>query len=141
MTSDRPPLSLTMASDLALLPVARAFVEAACRAGGLDRSTTYSIVLAVNEAISNVIRHAHQDLPQAELQIHCRFHPDAVEIQILDEGKPFDLSAVPHLDPGEIRIGGRGVFLMRTLMDELSCQPRGQRGNALRMLKRCRRES
>ena len=35
------------------------------------------------------------------------------------------------------RIGGRGVFLMRTLMDELSCERRGTRGNVLRMVKFC----
>ena len=55
---------------------------------------------------------------------------------MLDEGAPFDLDAVPYLDPAELRLGGRGVFLMRTLMDELSCQPREQRGNTLRMVKR-----
>jgi hypothetical protein len=43
---------------------------------------------------------------------------------------------VPHLDPGEVRLGGRGVFLMRKLTDELSCQPRGARGNVLRLVKR-----
>ena len=40
-----------------------------------------------------------------------------------------------HLDPSELRIGGRGVFLMRSIMDELTCQPRGEKGNALRMVK------
>ena len=56
---------------------------------------------------------------------------------MLDEGAPFDLPAVPEMDPAELRIGGRGVFLMRTLMDELTCQPRGERGNVLRMVKFC----
>ena len=45
--------------------------------------------------------------------------------------------AVPHLDPAELRVGGRGVYIMRTIMDELTCQPRGERGNVLRMVKRC----
>jgi len=60
---------------------------------------------------------------------------------LLDQGAPFDLDAVPKLDPRELRIGGRGVFLMRALMDELSCQPRGERGNTLRMVKRCSQQS
>jgi anti-sigma regulatory factor (Ser/Thr protein kinase) len=47
---------------------------------------------------------------------------------------------VPHLDPGEVRVGGRGIFLMRQLMDELSSQPRSQGGNILRMVKRCPRK-
>jgi anti-sigma regulatory factor (Ser/Thr protein kinase) len=64
-----------------------------------------------------------------------------MEVRVLDEGEPFDVCAVPHLNPAEIRIGGRGVFLMRTLMDEIQCVPRGERGNTLCMVKRCRRNS
>jgi anti-sigma regulatory factor (Ser/Thr protein kinase) len=72
------------------------------------------------------------------VQIQCRLSDAAIEICLLDEGDPFDLSAVPHMDPAEVRLGGRGVFLMRTLMDELNCERRGNRGNALHMVKRCR---
>jgi anti-sigma regulatory factor (Ser/Thr protein kinase) len=68
--------------------------------------------------------------------VQCFLHPDSIEIRLLDEGEPFDLASVPDLNPAELRIGGRGVFLMRALMDELSCQPRGEHGNTLRMVKR-----
>jgi anti-sigma regulatory factor (Ser/Thr protein kinase) len=57
-------------------------------------------------------------------------------LHLLDEGEPFDIDAMPTLDPAELRIGGRGLFLMRTLLDELTCQRREQRGNVLRMVKR-----
>jgi len=139
MNPDASRLILTLPSDLRLLGVARSFVEAVCNAGGVDPDATSAVVLATNEAVSNIIRHAHQDRPGAHFQIQCCLCDDGVEICLVDEGEPFDLSAVPHLDPGEIRIGGRGVFLMRTLMDELSCQPHGERGNTLRMVKRCAR--
>src|SRR5262249_18041443 len=112
--------------------------EAVCQAGGLDSATTSAVVLAVNEAVSNIIRHAHQNQPDAQMHIQCCLCPEGLEICLVDEGEPFDLSAVPHLDPAELRIGGRGVFLMRTLMDELTCEPHGPRGNTLRMVKRCR---
>ncbi|MCC6418102.1 MAG: ATP-binding protein [Gemmataceae bacterium] len=119
-----------------MLSVARAFVEAVAQTYGLDRSTVHAVVLATTEAVSNIIRHAHQDRPDAHLQIQCQLRADAFELSFLDEGEPFDISAVPHLDPTELRVGGRGVFLMRALMDELSCCPRGERGNTLRMVKR-----
>jgi serine/threonine-protein kinase RsbW len=119
-----------------MLPVARSFVEAACQVTGLDQATTCAIVLATGEAVTNVIRHAHRDRPAAQMQIQCHLRLDSVEILFLDEGDPFDINAVPDLDPGELRLGGRGVYLMRKLMDELSCSPREQRGNVLRMLKR-----
>jgi serine/threonine-protein kinase RsbW len=139
MASDAAPWTLTIPSDLRLLALARAFVEAVCQVAGFDERATYAIVMATDEATNNVIRHAHFGHPEAPLQIQCHFVPEGIEVRLLDEGAPFDLNAVPHLDPAELRVGGRGVFLMRALMDELSCQPRGERGNTLRMVKRCPR--
>jgi serine/threonine-protein kinase RsbW len=92
---------------------------------------------AVHEAVSNVIRHAHRERPAAQVEIQYSFCSNRIEIQVVDEGEPFDLSAFPELNPGELRIGGRGIYLMRTLMDELSCRPRGKQGNILRMVKLC----
>jgi serine/threonine-protein kinase RsbW len=135
----KPPWTLTIPSDLRLLALARAFVEAVCQVAGFDESATNAIVMATDEATNNVMRHAHQGHPEAPIQIQCYFTAEGIEIHLQDEGAPFDLAAVPHLDPGELRVGGRGVFLMRALMDELTCQPRGERGNTLRMVKRCSR--
>ncbi len=137
MATPLAPWTLTLASDLRLLPLARAFVEAACRAAGYDEVATNAIVMATDEATNNVIRHAHQGRPEAQIQIQCFPGVSACEVRLLDEGEPFDLAAVPYLDPAELRVGGRGVFLMRALMDELTCQPREERGNTLRMVKRC----
>jgi len=131
------PLTLTLPSDLRWLDMARMFVEAVCKAGALDQATTDAVVLATNEATSNIIRHAHQHQPDACLQIRCRFCEEGLEICLYDQGEPFDVAAVPTLNPAEIRLGGRGVFLMRRLMDELTSQPHGERGNVLRMVKRC----
>jgi serine/threonine-protein kinase RsbW len=135
-----PPFALSIPSELRLLPLARRFVESVCQAGGLDQAATNAIVLAVNEATGNVIRHAHRDQPTTPLHIECRLLADGIEVSIIDQGPAFDLNAVPHLDPGEVRVGGRGVFLMRQLMDELSTQPGSQGGNILRMIKRCPRK-
>jgi serine/threonine-protein kinase RsbW len=136
MVESVAPWSLTIPSDLRMLAMARSFVESACLASGFDPDATHAIVLAADEAVNNVIRHAHQGRPDAVVRIHCLVRPDGVEILLIDQGEPFDIDAVPHLDPGELRVGGRGVFLMRSLMDELSCEPRDEGGNTLRMVKR-----
>jgi anti-sigma regulatory factor (Ser/Thr protein kinase) len=130
------PWSLTIPSDLRLLALARAFVEAVCQVAGLDPATTHAVVLATDEATNNVIRHAHAGSTHKLLQIQCVPLPGAIEIRLSDEGPPFDLGAVPKFDPAELRAGGRGVFLMRRLMDELEVTPRPEGGNVLRMLKR-----
>jgi anti-sigma regulatory factor (Ser/Thr protein kinase) len=137
MAAKPEPWKLTIASELRLLPLARAFIEGVCQAAGCDARTTDDVVMATDEAVNNIMRHAHRGHPEATIQIQCFLHTDSIEVRLLDEGAPFDIAAVPHLDPAELRVGGRGVFLMRTLMDELTCQPRGESGNTLRMVKRC----
>jgi len=133
----RPTFALSLPSDLRMLSVARTFVEAVCQACHLERSLVHAIVLVTGEAVSNIIRHAHRDLPEAELQIHIEIQPEGIVLCLRDQGEPFDIRAVPELPPGELRIGGRGVYLLRTLMDEIDCKPRtDSRGNTLRMVKR-----
>lgn len=131
------PWSLTIHSDLHLLSLARAFVEGVCRVAGYDDSTTHAVVLATDEAMNNVIRHAHHGQTDLPIQVFCFLRPDGIEIHLHDQGDPFDITQVPHMDPAELRIGGRGVFLMRRLMDELTMCPSPSRGNVLRMVKRC----
>lgn len=135
---DGATFSITLPSELRMLSVGRSFVEAACEAYRLDRDIRHALMIVTGEAITNIVRHAHQNRPGSQIEIHLQIRPDAVVITFTDEGAPFDLQAVPELPPGEMRIGGRGVFLMRTVMDELTCQPRGEGrpGNILRMLKR-----
>lgn len=128
--------SLTLPSESRMLSVARGFVEAVCQAYKLDRTVTHALVIVTGEAITNIVRHAHQNRSDAQMEMHLRIMPEAVEIVFQDEGEPFDLAAVPALPPGELRIGGRGIYLMRALMDELTSQP-CENGNVLRMVKRC----
>jgi serine/threonine-protein kinase RsbW len=131
--------TLTLPSEPRMLSVARTFVEAVCQAQRLDRTLIHSLVLVTGEAFTNIVRHAHRNVPQAQMEIRLQIYADAISLTFQDQGDPFDLAAVPELAPGELRIGGRGIYLMRTLMDELSCEPRAdQAGNTLRMVKRLR---
>ena len=130
--------ALSIPCELKMLSPARAFLEGLCNAYGLDRSMTHAVVLATAEAITNVVRHGGQHNCNSQIRIQFRLTENAVEIQIHDDCTPFDIAAVPELDPREIRVGGRGIYLMRALMDELSCQHQGEQGNILRMVKRLR---
>src|SRR3954454_23569964 len=79
------PWSLTIPSDLRLLGLARAFVEAVCQVAGLDDRATHAVVLATDEATNNVMRHAHSDRPDAPIQIQCFLRPDRIEVRLHDE--------------------------------------------------------
>jgi serine/threonine-protein kinase RsbW len=132
-----PTFTITLPSELRMLSVARTFVEAVCQTWQMERAVLHALVLVTGEAVTNIVRHAHRERPRAQMELRLEICPDRVVLTFTDQGEPFDISAVPHLDPAELRIGGRGVFLMRTLMDEVSCVPRGEQlhGNTLRLVK------
>jgi len=81
------------------------------------------IELALQEALLNAVIHGNKEDPFKRVYITVRCSPDGdVHIKISDEGAGFDLASVPDPTAGEnlLRISGRGIFLMRTLMDEVS---------------------
>jgi len=133
---DDSPFVLRLPCDLRLLGLARHFVETVCRTLNVDDCFSEALQLATHEALQNIIRHGHANHSDARLEIRVTPTDDGMEVRVLDEGAPFDVASVPHLDPGELRIGGRGVFLMRRLLDHLESLPRQPHGNELRMFKR-----
>lgn len=133
--ADDAPFILKLPGDLRLLELARHFVESVCRSLGYDECFSEALQLATHEALQNIIRHAYTNRCDARLEIQIQPLDDGMEIRVLDEGAPFNVADVPHLEPGELRIGGRGVFLMRRLLDELHSCPRQPSGNVLRMVK------
>ena len=129
-------LELAVPSDLRYLCVVRRVLESVCRLQGFDEPTTGSIVLANEEACSNIVRHAYEGKPTGRIWITCRLVEGGLEIEVVDEGKPFDPEQAGVRDPSEVRVGGRGLFFIREIMDEVSYEARCPRGTRLRMWKR-----
>ncbi|HEV3146973.1 MAG TPA: ATP-binding protein [Gemmataceae bacterium] len=138
MSLVRAPYSLTLPSDLRLLSLARLFVEFVCLHLNFDDDFTEAVQAATHEALQNAMRHAHDGKPEALVQLEVVPLENGLEIRLHDEGERFDVTGVPHMEPGEMRIGGRGVFLMRRMMDEVVSEPRSPKGNVLRMVKLAR---
>ncbi len=75
-------------------------------------------MLAVNEAVANVMRHAYGGDVDQPIRIRCRRAGDMVEVLICDHGKSGDVLSERIDPPDELRSGGRGLFLIRSLVDE-----------------------
>jgi serine/threonine-protein kinase RsbW len=117
----------------------RAFVGGIAREAGFNDKDIYSIQLAADEAATNVIEHAYQGNPNGEIEIHCGIRNETITVVLLDHGKPFDPSTVqqPNLkvDIAERQVGGLGIYLMRTLMDDVRYETGEGRGNRLTLTK------
>lgn len=88
---------------------------------GYDAGCVFAIRLAMEEALSNAIRHGNCGDPAKHVTIEYRVDSQRVEITICDEGCGFEPTAVPDptLDENLTRPCGRGVLLMRAYMSEV----------------------
>lgn len=126
---------LVLPADLGELGRVRAFVRDRAEVAGFSSTVLGEIGLAVTEAVSNVIRHAYGGDASQELSVEVLLDDSNLIIEIVDRGQtPHGLpDAEPDLDdPGP---GGYGVYLIRTVMDEVEWS-RQSRGNVLRLSRR-----
>ena len=131
--------SLCIAAKAENLAEIRQFVQEKAVELGLDPSKAPSVMLAVDEAVSNIIAHGYQ-CRQGDIEIEVSRARDDLVIRVRDEAAPFDPTIVPSPDvtlPLEQRVpGGLGIHLIRQIMDEMTHRVTPQGGNELTLAKR-----
>ena len=107
-------------------------IRAVALAAGFVGLDLGDIEIATGEAITNAILYGSPN-SASRIQISCSFTQNALHIEIRDQGHGFDPARVP-VDVGTDALGGRGICLMRALMDQVDLHYDGQ-GMAARLLK------
>ncbi|MFI5236990.1 MAG: ATP-binding protein [Ignavibacteriales bacterium] len=101
----------------------RDFVGANASTAGVSQSTVENIVLAVDEACTNIIKHAYKSSPDGEIIIQIEYDESRLTITIIDYGKSFEPERIPQPDLrkyyNERKVGGLGMYLMKSLMDDV----------------------
>lgn len=101
----------------------RDFISSAAYIAGFTKETTDNIILAVDEACTNIIKHAYQYFPAGEIILILKTDKNTFTIEITDHGKSFEPGLIPNPDLKKYldqrRVGGLGMYLMKTLMDEV----------------------
>ena len=118
--------------DTAELQKVRSFVEEHARAFGFSEEETGKIVLAVDEACSNIIRHSYHHNPRKEFFVRIRTNGREFGVDIMDAGDSFDPLGVTSPDMKEYfsehRSGGLGIHIMRMVMDTIDYTPASEAG-------------
>lgn len=120
----------------------REYVRETAVAGGCEAAAIDELIVAVDEAVTNIVRHSYQNEPGTiGVAVVCR--DDMIKVTLLDDGPGFDPTTVPSPDTtlplAERPFGGLGVHMMRTFCDELSYRKNSRGGNELILLKRVER--
>lgn len=92
------------------------------------------IILAVDEACANIIRHAYKGRPDGSIIISCKEREDGIEFLLVDQGEPADTSRWHRRSLDEVRPGGLGLNLIYAVMDEVQYR-QGEGGNELVLAK------
>lgn len=114
---------------------------AECLARGLasysgDREDlAFQLNLALTEAVVNAIEHGSSDDSPATLRVCIDIDDELLSIQVHDNGQGFELDHIEDADPGGLEETGRGIFLIRSLMDSVAYRKTNS-GNVLEMRKK-----
>lgn len=131
-----PRLTETIRGEVAAVPPLVERIMTFVDDMGCAAGQEFEIRLAISEALANAVEHGCENDPTKEVQICVECDPArGMLIVVRDPGRGFDPSQVPSPLEGEqlFRAGGRGIFLINQLMDEVHYR-RG--GTEIRMLKR-----
>jgi len=112
------------------------------RLAGLDDESLHWVGVAVRESVINAIKHGNRG--DEDKHVHVEFTPIDIEqpcgivIRVRDEGTGFDPESLPDpLAPENmLKASGRGIFLIRSFMDEMVLQRAPQGGMEVVMVKR-----
>lgn len=136
MKEDR--FELEVDNRLDNLSVISDFIGKSLRQVGAGDKSIAEVQLAVDEACSNIILYAYSGR-KGIVKLVVELAGDDLIVTIRDTGKPFDPTSVPppdlEADLNERKIGGLGMYFMKTVMDEVSYSFDAEDGNKLTMRK------
>jgi len=123
-----PDLVLDIPNDLSSIEEAVDFVMRSCQAcSGDPRRLRFNLRVGLAEALANAMLYGNGRDPSKRVKVEVAFQGATITARVTDEGTGFDPLAVP--DPtcpaNLLKANGRGIFLMRKLLDEVYFNDRG----------------
>lgn len=127
-TKTNIPKELVISSSTNNLAEVRSFVEMHTDEIKLDEKVVLHIALAVDEACTNIIKHAYNNSANEKIWIKIKATNKKINIRITDNGNPFDPSIIgePNIAKSQKmkKGGGLGMFLIKKIMDKVKYNPK-----------------
>jgi serine/threonine-protein kinase RsbW len=131
-------VTLDIASRLEMLETVQTVLGHVTTLVGFNEDSAHYMSVAVRESVVNAIKHGNRGNEKKRVRVSFVIQPRALEVSVLDEGPGFDPHRIPDpvADENLLKTDGRGIFFMRSFMDEVeySFPPKG--GTLVRLVKR-----
>ncbi len=133
------PNKIMFSSSTKNLALVRKFIEAKAIALGFDESTINQIILSVDEACTNIIKHAHKYDEKENIEVATSFSDSQFKIVMKYKGKGFDPNNLHNPDMqdyfNEFKVGGLGVPIMKKFMSKIEFVHKNSDYNYLTLIK------
>ncbi len=111
---------LVLPNEPMRVPEIRSFVASFLADVRAPVDVSSEILLATGEAAANAYRHGRRPEGRSEIRVRCSLERSSVSVMVADDGAGFDASLLDSADlPDRFAAGGRGLYLMRELMDDV----------------------
>ncbi len=128
-------VTITIPSHPKYLSVVRAVTSRVGAVCGINDSVTDGIKLAVDEACSNVIKHAYRGDIGKKIVVKYKVTKKSFEVTIEDNGIKSDVESMKGRDLDDLKPGGLGIHFIRKIFDLFELDSRKKDGNRLRLIK------
>jgi anti-sigma regulatory factor (Ser/Thr protein kinase) len=126
---------LTIPSQSKYLGLVRRVIQQISQDGGFSEEEGRRLTMAVDEALSNVIKYAYDHDPTKIIELTLTDSPQKLEIHIRDFGRQPDPKLIKPRNLDDVRPGGLGTHFIQSIMDEVIYDTSGEVGCILRMVK------
>lgn len=122
-------ISISIPSLSENIRIVESFIDNAKEKFDLNDDIYGNIMIAVTESVNNAIIHGNKSNKDKNVFLTLNMEDNTIVFNISDEGNGFDYNSLPDpTAPGNIdKPGGRGIFLMKALSDELSFENDGKK--------------
>ena len=127
---------ITILSKAEFLKIIRRVIETYFQSQQFQADVIRQVVLAVDEACSNVIKYAYKMDGSKEIRVSLSGVPEGIKISIRDYGDKPDMDTVKPRDLNKVRPGGLGIHLIQSVMDEVTYDLSPDLGTCLMLFKR-----
>lgn len=131
-------IEVSIGSALEYLDLVQTVTDSITNFMGFDEDTAHWIGMSVRESVTNAIQHGNKLDQSKKVEIRFEVASDYLEIFVKDQGNGFRVDDLPSpLDPENLlKPSGRGIFYIRSFMDEVEFKPHSQGGMEVHMVKR-----
>jgi serine/threonine-protein kinase RsbW len=142
MTESRSLVRLKIHSVFDMLDLVQLVSDHVGQLAGLDEDAIHWVSVAVRESVINAIKHGNRLDEAKQVTIEFAFvpsrHPTELVVSVIDQGEGFEVQEVadPLAPENLLKSSGRGIFFMRSFMDDVQLLKVPEGGMEVRMMKK-----